>query len=90
MFASPPASTQQLSVPFRRTTFSFRRLSDSEKRDLKPWRVVTPAARPGSSVAQLSRGLPLPGPKEEWFRVLNGLAPNSQPFANQRVKLIVE
>ncbi|NNE82438.1 MAG: M48 family metalloprotease [Alphaproteobacteria bacterium] len=90
MFASPPASTQQLSVPYRRTTFSFRRLSESEKRDLKPWRVVTPTARPGSSVAQLSRGYPLPGPKEEWFRVLNGLAPNSQPFANQRVKLVVE
>ncbi|MFT5180929.1 MAG: putative Zn-dependent protease, partial [Alphaproteobacteria bacterium] len=90
MFATPPASTQQLSVPFRRTTFSFRRLSEREKADLRPWRVATPKVAPGRSVAQLSRGLPLPGPKEEWFRVLNGLAPNSQPFANQRVKLIVE
>ncbi len=90
MFATPPASTQQLSEQLRRTTFSFRRLSDSEKRELKPWRVTTPAVRPGRNVSQLSRGLPLPGPKEEWFRVLNGLAPNSQPFANQRVKLVVE
>ncbi len=90
LFASPPASTQQLSLPYRRTTFSFRRLSEREKADLRPWRVTTPTVAPGRSVAQLSRNLPLPGPKEEWFRVLNGLAPNSQPFANQRVKLIVE
>ena len=90
MFASPPAQTEKLNVPFRRTTFSFRRLTDREKADLRPWRVTTPAVAPGKSVSQLSRGLPLPGPKEEWFRVLNGLAPNSQPFANQRVKLIVE
>jgi len=90
MFATPPATTQQLSVPFRRTTFSFRRLSEREKADLRPWRVTTPTVAPGSNVAQLSRGFPLPGPKEEWFRVLNGLAPNSQPFANQRVKVVVE
>jgi predicted Zn-dependent protease len=90
LFATPPAMTQQLSVPLRRTTFSFRRLSESEKANLKPWRVVTPTAAPGSNVAQLSRDFPLPGPKEEWFRVLNGLAPNSQPFPSQRIKLIAE
>jgi predicted Zn-dependent protease len=90
MFATPPAITQQLSVPLRRTTFSFRRLSEREKADLQPWRVVTPEVSAGRTASQLSRGLPLPGPKEEWFRVLNGLAPNSQPFVGQRVKLIVE
>ena len=90
MFATPPAMTQQLSEPLRRTTFSFRRLSGREKASLKPWLVTTPTAARGSNVARLSRGLPLPGPKEEWFRVLNGLAPNSQPFPNQRVKLVVE
>ncbi|MDH3738654.1 MAG: M48 family metalloprotease, partial [Alphaproteobacteria bacterium] len=81
MFASPPAMTEKLNVPYRRTTFSFRRLSEQEKANLRPWRVITPAAAPGKSVGQLSRGYPLPGSKEEWFRVLNGLAPNSQPFA---------
>ena len=90
LFASSPAQTAQLNVPYRRTTFSFRRLTDREKADLRPWRVTTPAVAPGTSVSQLARGLPLPGPKDEWFRVLNGLAPNSQPFANQRVKLVVE
>ena len=90
MFLTKPATTEQFSVPFRRTTFSFRQLTEGEKANLRPWRVATPTAVPGTNVAQLSRGLPLPGPKEEWFRVLNGLAPNSQPFANQRVKLVVE
>ena len=90
MFATPSAMTKQLSVPLRRTTFSFRRLNEREKANLQPWRVTTPTVAPGSTVARLSRGLPLPGPKEEWFRVLNGLAPNSQPFAGQRVKLVAE
>jgi predicted Zn-dependent protease len=90
LFATPPAMTQQLSVPLRRTTFSFRRLSEGEKANLKPWRVTTPAVASGSTVANLSRGFPLPEPKDQWFRVLNGLAPNSQPFAGQRVKLIAE
>jgi len=90
LFATPPAMTQQLSVPLRRTTFSFRRLSEGEKAGLKPWRVATPTVAPGNNVAQLSRNFPLPGPKEEWFRVLNGLAPNSQPFPSQRIKLIAE
>lgn len=90
LFVTPPAVTQQLSEPLRRTTFSFRRLSDREKVRLKAWQVATPKAAPGTSVAKLSRGLPLPGPKEEWFRVLNGLRPGSEPFANQRVKLVVE
>jgi predicted Zn-dependent protease len=90
LFVTPPAVTQRLSLPLRRTTFSFRRLSAGEKADLKPWRVATPTVAPGSNVAQLSRDFPLPGPKDEWFRVLNGLAPNSQPFPNQRVKLVAE
>lgn len=90
LFATPPSLTQQLSLPLRRTTFSFRQLSEGEKANLKPWRVITPTAAPGSNVAQLSRDFPLPGPKEEWFRVLNGLAPNSQPFPSQRIKLVAE
>ena len=90
LFATPPALTQQLSLPLRRTTFSFRRLSESEKTALKPWRVITPTVARGSNVAELVRNFPLPGSKEEWFRVLNGLAPNSQPFPNQRVKLIAD
>jgi len=90
LFATPPAMTQQLNVAFRRTTFSFRRLSDSERADLKPWHITTPVVAPGNNVATLSRGFPLPGPKDRWFRVLNGLAPQSQPFAGQRVKLVSE
>ena len=90
MFATPPAVTDQLSVPLRRTTFSFRRLSEREKANLLPWRIATPTVREGRTVNDLARGFPLPGPNEEWFRVLNGLQPGSQPFAGQRVKLVTE
>jgi predicted Zn-dependent protease len=90
LFATPPSLTQKLSLPLRRTAFSFRRLSEGDKANLKPWRVVTPTVTPGSKVAQLSSNFPLPGPKGEWFRVLNGLAPNSQPFPGQRIKLVAD
>jgi len=46
--------------------------------------------RPNDSVASLSRNMPMPGPKEEWFRVLNGMAPGAQPTPGQVVKLVVE
>lgn len=90
LFATPPEITGQLNLPLRRTTFSFRRLTEREAAQLHPWRVATPTVAPGRSVEQLSRGMPMPGPKDEWFRVLNGLPANTQPFAGQRVKIIVE
>jgi len=42
------------------------------------------------TVARLSRNMPLPGPKDEWFRVINGLRPGSEPFPGQTVKVVVE
>lgn len=90
VFLTPPALTASLNVPLRRTTFSFRALSAAERDALRPWRVRIHEVRAGDTVAGLAAGLPMPGPKEEWFRVLNGLGPQDGLRPGLLVKLIVE
>ncbi len=90
VFLTPPALTASLSVPLRRTTFSFRALTAAERDALKPWRIHIHEVRPGDTVPGLSSTLPMPGPKEEWFRVLNSLGPHDSLRAGQLVKLVGE
>lgn len=90
IFQAPARQAAALSEDFRRTTFSFRRLNAADRAKYGPWRIDTRVVRKGDTVARLSRDMPLPGPKEEWFRVLNGLQPGSQPFPGQTVKVVVE
>ncbi|MEH6755150.1 MAG: M48 family metalloprotease [Alphaproteobacteria bacterium] len=87
---SPAAQTAALTEDFRRTTFSFRKLNRADRNRYKPWRVATKVVGRRDTVSSLSRNMPMPGPKEEWFRILNGLQPGSQPFPGQTVKVIVE
>jgi len=90
VFLSPAAQTAALTEDFRRTTFSFRKLNRADRNRYKPWRVATKVVGRRDTVSSLSRNMPMPGPKEEWFRILNGLQPGSQPFPGQTVKVIVE
>jgi len=90
MFVSPQAQTAALNESFRRTTFSFRTLNWADRDRYNAWRINTRVVGRGDTVASLSRTMPLPRPKEEWFRVLNGLQPGSQPFPGQTVKVVVE
>jgi predicted Zn-dependent protease len=76
-FLSPRARTVALDEPFRRTTYSFRRISESEAADVKPLRIRVRAAEPGESVEQLAAPLPYGALNPEWFRVLNDLAPGA-------------
>ena len=90
VFLSPAAQTAALTEDFRRTTFSFRKLNRADRNRYKPWRVATKVVGRRDTVSSLSRNMPMSGPKEEWFRILNGLQPGSQPFPGQTVKVIVE
>lgn len=90
VFLAPSAQTTALNEDFRRTTFSFRKLNRADRNRYKPWRVATKVVGRRDTVSSLSRNMPLPGPKDDWFRVLNGLKPGSQPFQGQTVKVIVD
>lgn len=90
IFLTPPAQTAGLSAPLRRTTYSFRTLTADERATLKPWRIRVHKVQPGDTVSGLAATLPMPGPKEEWFRVLNGLDAGDGIRAGQLVKLVSE
>ena len=90
LFLTPPARTRKLDSDLDATTQSFRKLTAEDRARYGEWKIEMRVVRPNDSVASLSRNMPMPGPKEEWFRVLNGMAPGAQPTPGQVVKLVVE
>ena len=90
MFVTRPAQTVALNEALRRTTFSFRKLTAADRARYGPWRIEMQVVRSGDTVASLSRNMPMPGPKDEWFRVLNGLEAGQSPAPGTVVKVVVE
>jgi len=88
-FLTPPERTRELSESLRRTTYSFRRISNKEAAALEPLRIHMMTTAPGDTVSALARRMPLGNFNERWFRVLNGLSPTARLHAGQRVKLVV-
>ena len=87
-FITPPKMTQQLSEAFRRTTYSFRRLSRAEAKGIQPLKVRLIKVQAGDSVKSLSKHMPFTKFKREWFRVLNGLSVGDHLAVGQQVKII--
>lgn len=90
VFLTPTNLTARLQPQLNATMESFRRLTRADQNRYGPWQVNTKVTGPRDTVKILSRNIPMPGSKEEWFRVLNGLKPGSEPFPGQVVKVIVE
>lgn len=90
MFLTRPAQTAALGEDLRRTTFSFRKLTAADRARYGPWRIEMRVVRSGDTVARLSRNMPMQGPKEEWFRVLNDMTPGENLVAGQVVKVVTE
>jgi len=90
LFVAPAAQAAAFSVPFRRTTYSFRVLSAGEAAALRPHRLRVVTVRPGDTVARLAARLPYADDREARFRALNGLAPGARLQPGRRVKTIVE
>lgn len=90
LFLTPNNPSAALRGDFRNTMESFRKLTRADRNRYQPWRIDTRVVGRNDTVQSLSRNMPLPGPKEEWFRVLNGLTPGSEPFPGQIVKVVVE
>jgi len=57
-FITPPKMTQKLGEAFRRTTYSFGRLSWVEAEDIHPLKVRLTKVRAGDSVKSLSKHMP--------------------------------
>ncbi len=88
VFASPPAQTAALNEPFRRTTYSFAKLTDREAQAAQPPRIRIVRVAAGDTAENLARRMPFAEFGVERFRVLNGLAAGQQPQPGERVKIV--
>ena len=90
LFLATPALAAALDDGFNQTVASFRRLSAAEAAALKPQRIKIVTVMAGDTIAGLGGRMPFPDYREEPFRVLNGLGPDSQIKPGQRVKIVVQ
>jgi predicted Zn-dependent protease len=90
IFLTPPAQTAALSVELRRTTYSFRRLTEDEARRFKAQKIKIVHAGPGDTADGLAQRMAFPDRQADRFRILNGLAPGERLESGQAVKIVVE
>jgi len=88
LFLTPPDQSAGFNEDYRRTTFSFRRLSAAEAAALKPLRLRVIRVRAGDTPKTLARSMAVEDFALERFRVLNGLRLGEQLVPGRRVKII--
>lgn len=71
--AIPQSATTDVVEGLKRTTYSFRPLTDAERSSIKPYKVRTFTAGAGNSVQAAAQKMVFADYKEDRFRVLNGL-----------------
>jgi len=87
--AIPQNASTDVVDGLKKTTYSFRRMSEAERNSVKPLRVRTFTAAQGDSVAMAASKMAFPTHREERFRVLNGL-PSGNLTAGQIYKVVTE
>ena len=89
LFISPKGQENTWNTEFRRTTYSFRRLSAAEAAKVKPLRMIVAQRHPNDTLAKLADKMPYGEYNEAAFRVLNDLKPGEDLPARGDIKLIV-
>ncbi len=90
LFLTPPAETRRWSAALRRTTYSFRLLSEAEARLLRPLRLRIHRAVRGDTVRSLAQRMAFDELRLERFEVLNGLARNAALAPGRPIKIVTE
>ena len=88
LFAAPEGQHDRYSVPFRRTTYSFHKLSSKEAARIKPVRIRLHEVQPGESAADIAARMPFEELKLKRLLVLNGLTDPSQVRAGDVLKVV--
>jgi predicted Zn-dependent protease len=74
----------------KRSTYSFRRMTETERADIKPQRIELVTARSGDTVETLARRMIVDKAPVDLFRALNTLSRSDRVEAGRRYKIIVE
>jgi len=88
LFIAPRDQAARWYRPFRRSGLSFRIISEEESKQVQASRLLIISARGDDSIQGLARTLPYGNFNEDWFRVLNNLAPGQKIIKNQRLKVV--
>ena len=88
LFVSPSRTSSNFSEGFRRTTYSFRRLSQAEASAVRGRRLIVAPAHSGDTPLALARTMPFGRFNERAFRVLNDLGPNDFLSPGQLIKIV--
>lgn len=86
--AIPDGAGVALAEDLRRTTYSLRALSATEKKDIQPYRIRIVTAKTGDTPGSLARRMPFDTLQEARFRVLNGLSPTDKLIVGRRYKIV--
>ncbi len=89
-FITPPEMTGPLNEGFRRTTYSFHRLSPTQASAIRPLKINVIPIQPGDTVVSLADQMPFEKYKREWFRLLNALDVGDKLTVGQKIKIVAE
>ena len=88
VYVTPPAVSDRLTPALRESTYSFRRLSQSEAAAVQPLRVRVVTVQPGDTIQDLAARMPFESFRLERFMALNGLT-SGQPLRPGRQAKII-
>ncbi len=88
-FIAPADQAEKLAPAFAQTISSFKLLSASEAAALKPRRIKSVSATKKDTVKSLAARCEFDKYRAEHFRVLNGIAPDTDTISTRQVKLVV-
>lgn len=84
----PRTASAQTIEGLKRTTYSFRQMSEGEKRSVKPYSIQLVTAKTGDTVSSLARQMKVDQMSEHWFRAINGIGANEQIVSGRRYKVV--
>lgn len=89
-FFTPPNETAKLGQDLQRTTYSFRKLNETEAAQIKPKRIKLHTVVSGDTVQKIASRFPYEDYRLERFVTLNGIGEKETLKAGQKLKIITQ
>lgn len=88
IFLTTPDATDKMSVPLRRTTYSFNLLSPGEVDDFQPPRIRIKTVNSGENETTIAAQMPFDSYNNDWFRALNLNVVSDGLAVGEKVKIV--
>ena len=88
IFLTTPAVTDKMSVPLRRTTYSFNLLKPSEADNIRPPQIKIRTVNAGDTEASMAAQMPFEDYNEDWFKALNLNVVSDGLATGEKVKIV--